>query len=154
MTEKEEEPVKVWIIQGTDYDDSQVYGVYSTEENAKLVLAATNNTKNVWLEIVEQTLDPIVPQAKEGLTVWSIVMDTDGNVEELGRRPGHLDTDSDLHWWCRCKLTNSPPGTLDIVRGHVWARDEKHATKITNDYRVRRIAEVHDGYAKPAERRD
>lgn len=132
---------RVWTIESGEYSDYQIHGVYSSRQKAQQVLDfMERGAYSPWIE--ERTLDPAVHEIRQGMNVYTIRMDSAGNVEEVAKvddpRPFEVFS-YPLHWWHRSKVP-AYRDTLDAIVGCVFARDEHHAIKITNEYRVREIA--------------
>ena len=125
--------MKVWVVEFGEYSGRCVTGVYSTKENA--TIAARDNG-----DITEYELDAGIAPYQLGLQVFSVEMLKDGTVRRVTRFNFMSDDEQDF----RFSIDVIPKGNVRWVwnqlNATVWARDETHAIKITNDERVRRIA--------------
>ncbi len=133
---------KVWLIERGEYSDYHVVGVFSSKENADIFLKMmAENDVQSWSapSIREVDLDMHIKDINAGLKYFHISMNYDGssNVAEHTC----FSCSDPLKVW---KRTLAPAWQgkpiSDMVAGHVWARDEKHAVKIANEYRVQAIA--------------
>lgn len=129
------EPVEnksVWMITSGEYSDYGVVGVFSTKELA-LEYKDAFNTSNYFHElyIEEMILDPgNTSFHKMGRVVYRVMMDRDGNTQEIARDYNYRLTDSEFS-------ANIVDYKLYVL---CWATDEKHAAKIANEIRVQKIA--------------
>ena len=140
---------KVWVIESGEYSDYRVVGVFSSQENARQVADAINAPSEGKLyysdeaTVAEWALDPAVHELRQGFTPFIVNMREDGTVE----RCDPLDVSGyELAGYVRMwRRTQAPafrgnPDKPDLLLAHVWARDAKHAAKITNEHRARMIA--------------
>lgn len=89
--------------------------------------------------VAEWPVDPGIDVLDEGLDCFTVVMLRDGAVEQIHREGNP--------WWygdltSRFQLSIAPrvgDGPVALVAS-VWAKDAKHAVKITNEHRLRMIA--------------
>jgi hypothetical protein len=121
----------VWAIEEGSYSDYHIAGVFSSRKNAEAMAAFMSDAN-----IVEWQIDPFIDKLNKGLVIYEIEMRYNGNVEELQRmeRGSSYELDS-------LELGNRLHVFDNIIKGAVWARDEKHAVKIANEFRTRAIAE-------------
>ena len=76
-----------------------------------------------------------------GLHLYSITMAKDGTTERIYMAGFAPVPHAELCVWNRARATAYVGKPVqDAVRGKVWAKDEKHAIKITNEYRTQQIA--------------
>lgn len=136
------EPVEnksVWMITSGEYSDYGVVGVFSTQELAQEYKDAFNSSNyGNELYIEEIFLDPgNTSFHKMGRVVYRVMMDRDGNTQEISRDENRRLCDSES----QANLINSDWSTMG-QRLYVlcWATDEKHAVKIANEIRVQKIA--------------
>lgn len=135
---------QIWVIEQGCYSDYRVVGVYSSKENAQMIADKINiNESYDAAEVKKWTLDPMVSDINAGLKPFHITMDKSGNTERVGE--GEIDSHSlgcCLSVWKRSRAPAYKNRNIsDAVHGFVWAKDEKHAIKITNEFRVHAIAD-------------
>lgn len=127
----------VWIIEVGSYSNYRVVGIYSTEENAKLVADKLNSNPDKWDEftIGKRTLDPLVYEINEGLNKYDVYMDRDGYTRKIDKSDiESYDISTELH-------TVEDNRFYRVgIRGAVFAKDEAHAIKIANEFRAQMIA--------------
>lgn len=118
----------VWVIEDGEYSDYHVVGVFSSRENAELVLGQLKSG-----EIAEWELDPAVKALNAGLSRYYVQMLRDGTVCES--KPEEFCADE----WEFLNTSDGYPPTAGL-RVWVFAKDEKHAVKIANEKRIQAIA--------------
>lgn len=129
---------KVFLVSTGSYSDYRIVGVFSSEEKAKAIAGILKEA-----EVEEKTLDPFVAELNEGLSVYSVRMSPNGDVETVERH----DRDAEYTFDYRLKGTEEPLELLTwkdrppVYLKLVFARDEQHAVKIVNELRVQAIAE-------------
>lgn len=136
------ERASVWVIKQWEYSNYRVVGVFSSKENAELVLAAMDNPK---ASIAKWPLDPAVKKLRSGWQLWDGRMLRDGTVEHMERFPlpryGFGLVASKLEIWRRSTaLAFRGEDKPDCLFGTVWATDREHAVKIFNEQRTKLIA--------------
>jgi len=128
----------IWAIEDGCYSDYHIVGVFSSEEKAQKI-------KNiVGGEVVEWNLDPGINEINKGLSMFSILMDYSGDIERLTKEKicTYNLSDNGLNIWERTKAhAYQGKKVNDAVGGFVWAKDQKHAIKIANEFRTQSIAE-------------
>jgi hypothetical protein len=129
--------VKVWAIEEGEYSDYHVVGVFSTRENAELILSKYNASPYHHAEISEWDLDPAIEQLNAGLSRFYVQILRDGTVREVRE-------DFGIEEWETINLDDSR--AQDGCKGYriyVFAKDEQHAIKIANEKRLQYIANGH-----------
>lgn len=132
----------VWVIEQGGYSDYRVIGVFTSKENAELVMAAIDSK---WDEpsIAEWPLDPAVNELQSGRARWFVLMKKNGDVEEARKDElSSWDLVDDASIWER-STAPAYQGTdkaVDVLQVRVWAKDEKHAIKIANERRTQMIS--------------
>ena len=123
-------PKSVWVIEGGEYSDYRVEGIYSTRHNAQL--AFDNGLGNYEMEINEWPLDVNVDKIKKRLRPMrvEISINDSANASVFGTSP---------------RFANDPEiseiyNKSNFLHTHMWAKDEKHALKIASERRARWIA--------------
>jgi hypothetical protein len=135
--------MKVWMVEQGDYSDYRVVGIFSTRTNAKRIADAINAGDGYNKAIVvSRELNPCIDELNAGLRMFGVCMSADGHMERC--EPVALSSygiNDSLSVWLRSKApAYKGTGIKDAVHGHVWAKDEAHAAKITNEQRVQLIA--------------
>lgn len=132
----------VWVVEQGEYSDYRVIGVFSSQANAQLVVDALNSVGGSDATVDEWPLDPAVAALNQGLRPFFVIMVRDGTVERC--QPDDIsgyDLAGSVQLWRR---TQAPAyrgkGIPDALTAHVWASDETHAIKVTNEHRTRMIA--------------
>jgi len=127
----------VWVIEDGYYSDYHVIGVFSNEKNAKLVQKLVGGDINKW------PLNPCITKINNGLTKWQCLMLRNGDTESV--EPVKLDqynlVDKAYIWTRSTVPANRGKNIHDVLSNTVWAKDVKHAIKITNEIRTQMIAE-------------
>ena len=122
----------VYAVTDGSYSDYHVIGVYSTQKRAEYAhrLYRADNEIEVW--VVDE-----LPEHPRGMFLFNVLMDRSGEVFRTWQRsPPRATTGIE---------SASNYGRIDLreqVSFDVWAKDEKHAIKIVNEYRGRMLADV------------
>lgn len=136
----------VWVIEEGEYSDYHIVGVFSSYENALEVLEKLPQDhfyESANAEIVEWPLDPFLDALHSGLKPFYVHMLQNGDVDEVKEEK----IDSDIEDPIACPLREFINGSGEIktwpasIYGTILAKDEKHAIKIVNEYRIRILAE-------------
>lgn len=123
----------VWWIEGGDYSDYRVDGVYSTRKRAVKMLDLYRKNKYREMRVVRVALDVFSDFAEAGLCPFCVQMGLDGNNAQVKMmRPCYITNQG---YFLR-DLEGKPNGFYTTV----WASDETHAIKITNERRTKMIA--------------
>lgn len=112
----------VYVVTSGIYSDHHVEAVCSTRAKAETVKARLEDEPGIEEWELDEHVQP--PEMKN----WNIVMDKDGNTKLVRI------------------LEGLPSGFAFYLRGEeiagtCWARDEKHAVKIANEFRTRSKAQ-------------
>lgn len=126
------ETISVWVVERGEYSGRSVSGVYSTEANANI--AAGNDGG-----VTEYMLDTGISEHRAGLTGYCVVMDKEGNVRDV-QPSGHLTSGASFDLGLACFPAPNTPWVYDHITALVWATDDRHAVKITNERRAQMIA--------------
>ncbi len=133
--------MKVWAVEQGCYEDYEVVGVYSTEENANRVRdelcqgdSYLEPTVTCW------DVDRGIAELDSAKRPYVVLMRADGILESSGQK-SPIDFDElkdDLRAWCRCKvrIIDEP----DKVYGAIWAEGEQEAIAVLNAFRLEQIA--------------
>jgi hypothetical protein len=119
----------VWAIEDGEYSDYHVVGVFSSRENAELVLGHLDSG-----DIAEWDLDPGIDSLNAGLSRYYVHMLRDGTVRESRACKFEIEEYEHLNPDPRHQPTFG-------LRISVFAKDEAHAIKIANEKRTQAIAE-------------
>ena len=122
----------VWVVEGGEYSDYHVIGIFSSKQNADRVAAMHPKVSYSETEVNEWDLDPCVDKVNKGLHVFDITMEPNGDTRKC--EPDDWTDCTELYvrgagWY------GGP-----CVQGRVWAKDKKHAVKIANEFRAQAIA--------------
>ncbi len=134
----------VWVVEQGEYSDYRVVGVFSSEVNARRIAAALNGaypSSPAW--VAEWPLDPAVADYNSGHRRFLVWMRRDGTIErsELSEMTGY-QLGGSVEIWRRSQApAYRGKGVEDCLQADVWAIDLTHAVKITNEHRIRLIAE-------------
>jgi hypothetical protein len=124
----------VWVIERGEYSDYSVAGVFSTEANARKIAALVHG------DVAEWPLDPGIAELNQGLHVFNVRMTKDGVVEKCERLEYVQHIDPVTVWRRSTDQYFRGQNKPDVMLATVWAKDETHATKITNEHRAEWIA--------------
>lgn len=124
---------KVWVVEFGEYSSRMVYGVFSTEENARIAAGSSG-------DVTEFETDPGITLYRDGLRVFHVEMFKDGNVKKV-EQSEHMARSAPYFSLCIRDL----PGknelyVVDHVSGTLWAKDQEQAIKATNEQRAQFIA--------------
>lgn len=138
----------VWVVEQGKYSDYHVVGVFSSKEYAQQIADLLNRQRDAdrsySATIAEWPLDPAVHELQQGMSRYLVHMLEDGTVERC--EPWDVTESGyglagDVEIWRR---HNAPAyrgkNVGDVLQVEVWATDETHAIKITNEHRTRLIA--------------
>jgi hypothetical protein len=138
----------VWAIEQGQYSDYNVCGVFSSKANADKVCARINREDGGSYDeanVVRWPLDPCIDEMNSGLKCYNIEMRYNGDTKRLREQclpHTYEGMKAALTVWKRTKAPAYQGNAVsDHVTGTVWAKDGKHAIKITNEYRAQAIAQ-------------
>ncbi len=118
---------KVYIVTQGSYSDYRIVGVFDTKERAELFIESFYGRIEVY------DLNPHEEKLSNGYKSYRVYMDEKGSTEEYGVSVGNGKSDD-----CWFADYNQVDGVVIVC--NVWAKDEKHAIKITNEKRIQHIA--------------
>jgi hypothetical protein len=130
----------VWLIESGSYSDYHVSGVYLSKEDALRVAKFLGLGED---EVREWKLNPGIAELNKGLRQYRIVMRRDGTVENVDTVDDPYDLDTCLTVWDRPNAPFWKEKGIKVqsaISGTVWARNDKHAIKIANEFRAQKIA--------------
>ena len=136
----------VWVVEQGEYSDYRVVGVFSTRANAQMVADKVSRPGAYEQATVsEWPLDPFIDEVCSGRKQFYVCMAKDGTTRACREiNPPHhsgnlnragIGTTADV-----IKTGNGTDASSSALIALVWAKDEKHAIKITNEHRTRMIA--------------
>ncbi len=134
----------VYAVSSGTYSDYSVDAIFSTRERAQAFMHTFPVDGHN--DIKEYELDPdYVDRVRSGQSVWRVFMLRDGTTERVERLDMStyiaLNT-NEPHIWKRSEAPAYRGKNIpDCLNARVWAKNEKHAIKIVNEYRTRMIAE-------------
>jgi len=133
----------IWVIEQGEYSEYEVVGVFSSEQNAQAVADAINATRHgsrsSEATVAEWPLDPAIDALRQGFVPFVVMMLEDGTVE-LAQRHTVSSAPSLVEDTFMCRRSKWRATEPDVLRAVVFAKDEAHAIKITNEHRTRLIA--------------
>lgn len=140
---------KIFVVEQGCYSDYRVVGVFTTRENAERIAKMINEPDEDGYESMDEaevnewSLNPAIFELNEGLRIFNITMSMDGTTERVNAADMsgyYMVTSARLRVWQRTKADAWKGKPIeDAVHGAVWAHDEKHAVKITNEFRAQAI---------------
>lgn len=138
----------IWVVEQGEYSDYRVIGVFSSKEHAQLIVdaikASAENAYSSDATIAEWPLDPVVSELRQGLRLFLVDMRKDGALERCERWTiSGYELTGYVRMWRRTKapaFVGNQADNPDILQAMVWAKDEEHAVKITNEHRAQFIA--------------
>ena len=121
----------VYAVTDGSYSDYYVIGVYSTQKRAEYAhrLYHADNEIEVW--VVDE-----LPEHPRNHLMFNVQMARDGEVVDIDQDYPHrniVGIESASNYG-RVRVREN-------LAFHVWAKDEKHAIKIVNEYRGRMLAD-------------
>ena len=124
----------IWVIEDGEYSDYRVRGVFSSRENAELMIE-----KGLTGTIAEWTLDPSVDAWKKGLRLIKVEMNRAGDSHIEFTNSSWDETENETPW------TMGPyhptMGRQVVIRVVRFSDSEEHVVKVANEIRTRMIAE-------------
>lgn len=135
----------VYVVNRGCYSDYHVVAIFSTKQKAKDFMQAVRTDYDDYNDIEEYELDNnVVDLIKHGYSIWNIHMLRNGDTERVERRDSEAFYIESIGFtiWQRSQIPiNKDKNVGDVLVAYVWAKDEKHAIKITNEHRAQIIAE-------------
>ena len=119
----------VWAIEDGEYSSYHVVGVFTSRENAELILSKLKSG-----EIVEWPLDPAVEKVNAGLSCYYVQMLRDGTVCDCCIQEFRVEEFDIIHSYGGCD------SAIAGLRMWVFAKDKGHAIKIATEKRLQDIA--------------
>ena len=130
---KKKNKKKVYLVSQGDYSDYCIIGVFDTKQKAKKFIDSFALSEWSEKRIETFTLNPFEEEIKNKLKPYFLRMDKEGKIIDLALSEFHYgyfasskktSWTHDKHWMnCNC-----------------FAKDEKHAIKIANEFRVQYLA--------------
>jgi uncharacterized protein Usg len=138
----------IWVVEQGEYSDYRVVRVFSSKENAQQIADAINAPRENGYggdraTVAEWSLDPAVHELRQGFTPFLVDMREDGTTERCDRLDvSGYEVAGSVRMWRRTQAPafRGNPDKPDVLQTIVWAKDDAHAIKITNEHRTRLIA--------------
>lgn len=130
---------QIWVVEQGSYSDYRVVGVFTSEKNAKLIADKINAGDTYDKATIDcWPLNPAVSELNAGMEMWDVYMLRNGDTERVEKYDGMLsyELNGSCELWKRPKHMKQPW----VLRSSVWATDQKHAVKITNERRIAMLA--------------
>jgi hypothetical protein len=121
----------VWLVTNGEYSDFHVVGIFSSKENAELVVKTCGG------DVEETPIDPFIEELNQGLFLFWVSMWRDGEAQSVYQESVDGEPVSPKvveHFGIRAD------GGGSRLNGNVWAKDKEHAVKIFNEKRAQMIA--------------
>ena len=134
---------KVYLVSRGTYSDYSVVAIFSTKKKATEFIRMFPSDFCDYNDIAVFDLDPdAVDRTKNGEMVWRVVMLRDGTVERVRSERFYAFAEPGRRWvWRRTKAPAYKHKNIpDALVADCWAKDEKHAIKIVNEWRTQMIA--------------
>jgi|GEM_PF-5609905 len=122
--------MKVFVVEFGAYSDRYVYGVFSTEERARIA-AAPNG------DVTEYQLDEAFDLYDKGLRAFDVAIAYDGTIKGISNLDYRAGTSTQSRLLASGSYANLRWDSLSVT---TWAKDEQHAAKIANEHRAEVIA--------------
>lgn len=127
----------VYMVAAGCYSDYHVVGIFSSKKNAKMFISEVYDGGGGKAIITRMPLNPHIDDINNGLKLYFVTMDIDGNTEKIEESKCAYYDDDHLRVWKKTKANFWRKVSIaDVVTGAVWAKDEKHAIKIANEFRT------------------
>ena len=120
---------KVYVVTTGSYSDYSVSAIYSDRDSADVATGLLSDSNDVQ----EWILDEVPADDIRGRIRYLVVMAKDGLTEKIRTYQYSLDSSH--------SIGSSPTTGKPSLYNYCWAMNEEHAVKITNDIRVRLIAQ-------------
>jgi len=133
-----------WVVERGCYSDYCVLGVFTSRKYADEFAQEANMRESYEKATVAKwPLNPGVAEMAAGMKLWSLTMSFDGTTERIENiARADCSASNGLSVWKRTEALHwKGQSVQDAIQGSVWARDEKHAVKIANEFRVRMIVD-------------
>ena len=131
----------VFVVEQGSWEEYEVIGVYEKKEDAERIAAAINNSGYLKYDkaaVDERELNPGIDHLEKGENLYQVEMANYGiviSIEKIGFDPGGL-----VFFQIYTNLVNILDGEgrveVKTIEGQVWAKDEREAIQITNEYRI------------------
>lgn len=134
---------EVFALTSGDYSSYRVMAIYSTLEIAKQALAKYGIKNPEDFNIETYVLDKNIEAILSDYKPFYILMLKDGTTERSEKASRSTDIINTFYLWDRPNapyFKNQNPIPPKVLRADVWAKDIKHAIKITNEHRIKLIA--------------
>jgi hypothetical protein len=133
---------EVFAVTSGSYSDYHIVAMFSTKELAEEFIRLIPDEEYNGIEEYELN-PPVSDLIKRGYSIWCILMLRNGDTELVERVEmcSWVVNDVDSRLWRRSASTAyNMKGKPDVLVSRVWAKTEKQAIKIVNEYRTQMIA--------------
>jgi hypothetical protein len=118
--------MKLYLVSNGEYSDYHFCGIYTTKELAKEAIKYYGSIRDI-----EEIETDVFPEHPKGYYRFDIEMTENGDVIISKYADcSNIDVDQSIYFYV----------LADNLRLKCWAKDEKHAIKITNEIRAQLIA--------------
>jgi hypothetical protein len=121
---------KLYVVTSGEYSDYEISAIFDTKELAEKYIDSFSLGYYTEMRIEEYDLNPNKAALKKGHKAYFVRMDKDGNTKEINILDCDYGFDDGISYTHDQKLMNV----------HCFAKDEKHAIKITNEKRIQVLA--------------
>lgn len=119
----------IYVVTAGVYSDYSIYGVYDDQEVAQKISDAISAD---WAEarVEEYELNEYADKVKQGLSMYAVQMDVDGNALSIEK----------LAYTDETFVNEARREGATVLFARVYAKSEEHAIKIVNERRLQLIA--------------
>jgi hypothetical protein len=129
---------QVFLVTQGEYSEYSVLGAFDTKEHAQEYIDAWETPENSAydneMEILPMEMNPTLKEVRKGLKAFEVRMRYDGSVIDVEKEETPSGSAIDVNY---C-INYSDKKKFIMV--NCFAKDEKHAIKITNEKRTQGIA--------------
>lgn len=143
--------MKVFVVEFGEYSDRNVYGVYSTEDRAKVAASSDG-------DITEYKVDEAFDLYDKGLRPFFVEIGYDGTIIKVTKCEYRSERATQTNMASTDRFGSSYiPGQKfkwNVLNVATWARDEQHAVKIASEHHAEFVAAGWNGkdhFTKDAE---
>lgn len=136
---------EVYLVTKGEYSDYRVEAVFSTKENAERFMAKFPNSGwGGYNEIEVYSLDEHISEIERGLIFFRVEISRDGDTLSIEQTsPAYQSGDPIPDGWRPYYYRGGSISGRQEIKWrpfYTWAKDEQHAVKIANEWRVQMIA--------------
>jgi len=115
----------VYVVTDGSYSDYHICGIFDSKEKAEEAKRLFKSKNDV-----EEYLVNDIPDHPDGMWPFHVSMRRDGTIESMFGEG--VDGEVSKNW--------TPCYDCETIQFHVWATDEQHAVKISNEQRIQILA--------------